>query len=46
VVSLDTITTIPRRALTHRLTALSPIKLAAIDRAVRFSLGLGEPATR
>jgi len=46
VVNLDTITTIPRRTLTERLTALSPIKLAAIDRAVRFSLGLGEPATR
>src|SRR5437773_384591 len=46
VVSLDTITTIPRRALTVRLTALSPIKLAAVDRAVRFALGLGEPAAR
>jgi len=44
VVNLDTITTIPRRTLTERLTPLSPIKLAAIDRAVRFSLGLGEPA--
>src|SRR2546428_13841879 len=46
VVSLDTITTIPRRTLTERLTALAPIKLAAIDRAVRFALGLGEPAAR
>ena len=46
VVSLDTITTIPRRALTVRLTALSPIKLAAVDRAVRFALGLGETAAR
>ena len=44
VVNLDTITTIPRRTLTERLTVLSAIKLAAIDRAVRFSLGLGEPA--
>ena len=44
VVNLDTITTIPRRTLTERLTVLSAIKLAAIDRAVRFSLALGEPA--
>jgi mRNA interferase MazF len=44
VVNLDTITTIPRRALTDRLTVLAPEKLAAVDRAVRFSLGLGEPA--
>jgi mRNA interferase MazF len=46
VVNLDTITTIPRRTLTGRLTVLSPIKLAAVDRAVRFSLGLGEPGAR
>ena len=44
VVNLDTITTIPRRTLTERLTVLSPIKLAAIDRAIRFSRALGEPA--
>jgi hypothetical protein len=30
--------------LTDRLTVLAPEKLAAVDRAVRFSLGLGEPA--
>ena len=46
VVNLDTITTIPRRALTARLAILSPLQVAAVDRAVRFALGLGEPAAR
>ncbi len=40
VVSLDTITTIPKRALARRLTALPPEKLSAVDRALRFALGL------
>jgi mRNA interferase MazF len=40
VVSLDTVTTIPKRILARRITALSPPKLAAVDRALRFALGL------
>jgi mRNA interferase MazF len=40
VANLDTITTIPKRALTTRLTILSPDKLHAIERALRFALGL------
>jgi mRNA interferase MazF len=40
VVNLDTITTVPKRCLTARLTTLAPLKLAAIDRALRFALGL------
>jgi mRNA-degrading endonuclease toxin of MazEF toxin-antitoxin module len=37
---LDTITTIPERILSARITALRPAKLRAVDRAVRFALGL------
>lgn len=40
VVSLDTVTTIPKRMLGRRITALPPPKLAAVDRALRFALGL------
>jgi mRNA interferase MazF len=40
VVSLDTITTIPKRLLAHRLVALGAPKVAAVDRALRFALGL------
>lgn len=40
VVNLDTITTIPKRALSQRLTTLGPVRLAAVDRALRFALGL------
>jgi mRNA-degrading endonuclease toxin of MazEF toxin-antitoxin module len=40
VVNLDTITTIPKRALTGKVTALAPTKLAAVERALRFALGL------
>ncbi len=36
----DTITTIPKRALTRRLTALGPARRVAVDRALRFALGL------
>ncbi len=39
-VNLDTITTIAKHALARRITALTPLKLAAADRAIRFSLGL------
>lgn len=40
VVSLDTVTTIPKRLLTERLALLAPPRLAAVDRALRFALGL------
>ena len=40
VASLDTIATVPKRILAGRITALPPPKLAAIDRALRFALGL------
>jgi mRNA interferase MazF len=40
VVSLDTITTVPKRMLARRIAALPPPKLAAVDRALRFALGL------
>jgi mRNA interferase MazF len=40
VVNLDTVTTIPKAALAARLTTLSPPKQAAVDRALRFALGL------
>jgi mRNA-degrading endonuclease toxin of MazEF toxin-antitoxin module len=38
--SLDTITTVPKRILARRITELPPPKLAAIDRALCFALGL------
>ena|SRR3989449_103250 len=40
VVNLDTITTIPRRALTEPIGPLAPEKLTAVERALRFALGL------
>ncbi len=40
VANLDTITTIPRRTLAHPIGLLSPDKLAAVDRALMFALGL------
>jgi len=39
-VNLDTLTTIPKRTLTRRITTLPPTKLGAVERALRFSLGL------
>ena len=42
VANLDAITTIPKRALTARVVALSLEKVAAIDRAPRFALALPE----
>lgn len=42
VANFDTITTIPKRALTARLTMLSGEKAAEVDRALRFALGLSE----
>ena len=38
--NLDTITTIPKQILTKRIAALEPGKMAAVERAVRFALGL------
>ena len=40
VTNLDTITTIPKAALSTRIAALDPAKMAAVDRALRFALGL------
>jgi mRNA interferase MazF len=40
VVNLDTITTIPRRALAERIGPLPADKLADVDRALMFALGL------
>ena len=40
VANLDTITTIPKRALTERLAPLSPAKLSAVEDSLRFALGL------
>jgi len=40
-VNLDTITTIPRRTLATLIRPLTPDKLRAVDRALRFALGLG-----
>jgi mRNA interferase MazF len=39
-VNLDTITTIPKRTLARRITTLPRSKLAAVERALRFALGL------
>jgi mRNA interferase MazF len=40
VANLDTITTIPKDLLTQRVTTLSAEKLAAVERALRFAVGL------
>jgi mRNA interferase MazF len=40
VVNLDTITTIPRQALGRMIGPLPPEQLAAVERALRFALGL------
>ncbi len=40
VANLDTITTLPKSALTQRLAALSTERVAAVDRALRFALAL------
>ena len=41
VVNLDTVTTIPKGTLAERIAVLSPEKLVAVERALRFALGLG-----
>jgi mRNA interferase MazF len=38
--NLDTITTIPKALLSRQISALTPGKIAAVDRALRFALGL------
>ena len=40
VANLDTVTTIPKDALRERLTVLSRSKMAAVDAALRFALGI------
>ncbi len=40
VANLDTITTIPKAALTERISTLPPPKIAEVERALRFALGL------
>jgi mRNA interferase MazF len=40
VVNLDTITAIPKGNLAERIALLSPEKLVAVERALRFALGL------
>ena len=40
VVNLDTITTIPKRRLTARLTTLTAVRIREIDAAIHFALGL------
>jgi hypothetical protein len=37
---LDPITTVPKQILTRRIAALEPGKVAAVERAARFALGL------
>jgi mRNA interferase MazF len=40
VANVDVITTIPKGALTRRVSTLTPAKIAAVDRALMFALGL------
>jgi mRNA interferase MazF len=40
VANLDTITTIPKAALGDHISTLEPGKLAVLDRALKFALGL------
>jgi mRNA interferase MazF len=40
IVNLDTVTTIPKDALSERLAVLSCSKMTAVDGALRFALGL------
>lgn len=40
VANLDNINTIPKPTLAERITALSPAKLAAVDRALKYALDL------
>jgi mRNA interferase MazF len=40
VVNLDTITTIPKETLSGRVSTLSVEKLSAVERALKFALGI------
>jgi mRNA interferase MazF len=40
-VNLDTITTIPKTSLSDRLTTLSVDRMAEVEDALRFALGMG-----
>lgn len=40
VVNLDTLVTIAKSRLSHRVTVLTPEKLKKVDEALRFALGL------
>lgn len=40
VANLDVVTTIPKQALTQRVSTLTAEKIAAVDRALMFALGL------
>ncbi len=42
-VNLDTITTVPKAAITTRIAYLRAAKRRALDDAIRFALGLDEP---
>jgi mRNA interferase MazF len=39
-VNLDTITTIPKALLGTHVSTLTPLRMAAVDRAIRYALGL------
>lgn len=41
VANLDSLVTVRRASLRRRLAMLSPAKLAAVDAALRYALGLG-----
>ncbi len=45
VVNLDTLTTIPKQSLAQPIGPLSRGKLAEVERALRFTLGLSGPST-
>jgi len=45
VANLDTVTTIPKRRLIQPAGAVSPKKMAEVDRALCFALGLDEAAS-
>ena len=40
VVNLDSITTVPKDALSHRLTALHATKVVAVNAAIKYALAL------
>jgi mRNA interferase MazF len=40
VANLDTITTVPKRCLSEMVASLSAAKIAEIDEAIQFALGL------